>query len=256
MRLVAVVTTVSVALISDPSAQTRSAPRREAAVPFRVGETLTYDVSWSQYLIAGSASVTIAEKKPSLNSTAYYIVADGKPLPLIARFYSLYYKMDSLVDAFSLLSQRSSLYSEEGAGKRLAITRFDRGRQRAVVEQQLDRSATAELAVPPETQDGLATLYALRSRTFKSGDRTTVPVVDDGVLYRVTMEAVGPERVRVRFGEFESWKLQLTILDPQRAQVGKNIAVWMTTDERRLPLKLQADLPVGNFVLALREVKG
>ena len=48
----------------------------------------------------------------------------------------------------------------------------------------------------------------------------------------------------------------MTILDPQRAQVGKNIAVWMTTDERRLPLKLQADLPVGNFVLALREVKG
>jgi hypothetical protein len=29
----------------------------------------------------------------------------------------------------------------------------------------------------------------------------------------------------------------------------------VSTDSRRLPLKLQADLPVGYFVLALKDVK-
>src|SRR5262245_30678895 len=88
-------------------------PAREADVPFRVGETLTYDVSWSQFLTAGTATARVIEKKPSSGSTAYAIVADGRPVPLVARFYPVYYKMDSLLDSFTILSQETSSFSEE-----------------------------------------------------------------------------------------------------------------------------------------------
>src|SRR4051812_1257940 len=83
-----------------PSAPSRApAPPRDAPVPFQVGETLTYDVAWSNYLVAGSAVSRVVEKRPASNSSgAYYIVAEGRPLPLIARIYALYYKMDSLID--------------------------------------------------------------------------------------------------------------------------------------------------------------
>ncbi|MGC4085025.1 MAG: hypothetical protein QM736_23640 [Vicinamibacterales bacterium] len=40
-------------------------PRKEATVPFRVGETLTYDVAWSNYLVAGTATSRVVEKRPS-----------------------------------------------------------------------------------------------------------------------------------------------------------------------------------------------
>src|SRR5581483_3076452 len=64
-----------------PAAPPQQAPRRnEIAVPFHVGETLTYDVAWSQYLVAGTAVSRVVEKRPSYNSTAYYIVAEGRPL--------------------------------------------------------------------------------------------------------------------------------------------------------------------------------
>ena len=94
-----------------PPARPAPSPAREAEVPFRVGETLTYDVSWSQFITAGTAVTRVVDKKPSGGSTAYGIVADGRPLPLVARFYPLYYKMESLVDSFSILSMESSLYS-------------------------------------------------------------------------------------------------------------------------------------------------
>src|SRR5712664_3774227 len=99
------------------SAQRRGGPapaRTERAVPFKVGETLTYDVSWSAYLTAGTAVATVKEKKPSFNSTAYYVVAEGRPTPLVSKVYSLYYKMDSLIDSYTLLPQRGSIYSDEG----------------------------------------------------------------------------------------------------------------------------------------------
>ena len=56
-------------------------------------------------------------------------------------------------------------------------------------------------------------------------------------------------------GSVTSAILKLTILDAHRDPVGRNIAVWISTDERRLPIRLQAELPAGNFVLALREAR-
>jgi hypothetical protein len=235
-----------------PPRRAPAQPRREAAVPFKVGETLTYDVSWSQYLVAGSATARVAEKRPSYGSTAYYLVAEGRPLPIIQRFYSVYYKMDALLDTFGLLSQRTSLYAEEGTSKRYSSTRFDRSARRAQSEFQADTTFKDDFAIPPGVQDGLSTLYTLRARALKAGDRFTVPVADEGTLYSVTFDVSGPEPLRVPLGEFTAWNLRITILDSSNQPAGKNIAAWISTDPRRLPLKLQADLPVGNFILALR----
>jgi hypothetical protein len=58
------------------------AQRVERPVPFKLGEQLTFDVPWSSYITAGAATMTVKEKKPSFNSMAYYIVAEGRPTPL------------------------------------------------------------------------------------------------------------------------------------------------------------------------------
>jgi hypothetical protein len=234
-------------------ADTSAAPRIEPAVPFKVGETLNYDVSWTSFLVAGSAVVSVKEKRPSNSSTAYYIVAEGRPIPLLARLYSLYYKMDTLFDAYSLLSQRGALYAEEGSDHRTATTRFDRPLKRVFFEEQSDKTTKVDYAVPLGTQDGLATLYGLRVRSLKAGDHLTIPVADSGSLYNVQMTVGGPERVRVGIGESSAWSLKGFITDMDGQPVWDNIAVWISADARRLPVKMQADLPVGAFVLALRE---
>ena len=233
----------------------RSARRKEAAVPFRVGETLTYDVSWSSFLVAGTASTTVKEKRTSFNSTAYAIVAEGRPLPALSRLFVLYYKIDTLVDSFTLLSQQGSIYSEEGDRYETATTTFDRRTQKAVFDRRNEGTDRKTFAVPTQTQDGLALLYALRVLALKPGSRIEVPVTNDGELFTVSVDVSGPERVRVPLGTVDALNLMLTILDADRQPVARNTAVWISTDAERLPVKLQAELPVGSFVLALREVR-
>lgn len=226
------------------------APKQEAAVPFRVGETLTFDVAWSNYLVAGTATSRVVDKRPAYNSTAYYLVAEGKPIPLVARFYSVYYKMESLLDSFSTLSQRTSLYTEEGNRKISASTVFNRATERAQFEQQYQ--APLQFPIPKNVQDGLSTLYALRTMALKPGSSFTVPVADNGLLYTVKFDVGAPAPVRVPLGQIDAWPLRISITDMAGQQAGQNVGAWISTDARRLPLKLQADLPVGDFALALR----
>lgn len=248
-----VIVLASLFLPSAAGAQ-RAAPRKEATVPFSVGETLTYDVSWSSFLVAGTATVRVVEKKPSFNSTAYYIVVEGRPVPLVARLYSLFYKMDTLLDSVSLLSQRGSLYSEEGSARTTGTTQFDRNARRAFYERQQGTTEKVDYAIPPGTQDGLAVLYALRGRAFKAGERLSVPVADGGALYTIQMQIGGLEPVQVPAGQFSAWNVTVGIIDAQNQPVWKNNAVWISNDARRLPVKLQAELPVGHFVLTLRDI--
>jgi hypothetical protein len=233
----------------------RPAQRTERAVPFRVGETLSYDVSWSAYLTAGTVVTSVREKKPSYNSTAYYVVAEGRPTPLVAKLYSLYYKLDTLLDSYTLLPQRGSVYSEEGKRHRFRTTVFDRRAQKAHFEYQADGTAKADFAVSPVAQDALSAVYVLRAVPFKSGERMTMPICDNGTNYKLQVDITGPESVRTGLGTLSALRLNLTLFDDRNRRVGRNTALWMSDDARRLPVKLQTELAVGSFNLVLREAR-
>jgi hypothetical protein len=230
-------------------------PRIERPVPFHVGETLTYDVSWSSYVSAGTAVVAVKEKKPSFDSTAYYIVAEARPAPLLAKLYTLYYKLDTLLDAYTLLPQRGSVYSEEGKRHRFKTTRFDRGQQKAYFEYQSGNTVKADFAVPAFTQDALSAIYVLRSIPLKAGDHMTMPVSDDGITYRLAIDVGAAERIRTPIGEMSAWKVRPVLTDDKGQSVGRNLAVWISDDAHRYPVKIQAELAVGSFNLLLREAR-
>jgi hypothetical protein len=231
-----------------------AAQGRDAAVPFKIGERLTYDVTWSTFLVAGTAYATVAAKLDGQGAPVYHLVADGRPIPLLRRLYNVYYKMESMLDTATLLPQRMSLYSEESAGKRLANTRFDRPKQKAFFE--LDDAGTplkSEFDVPPQVQDGLSAVYVLRAMNFKAGDRISLPVTDDGNIYTVHADPAAVEQVRVPLGTMEAWRVNVSVVDAAGQPAVSDAAVWYSTDARRLPIKLQGKLPVGHFVLVLRE---
>jgi Protein of unknown function (DUF3108) len=207
------------------AAAPRTAPRAERPVPFRVGETLTYDVSWSAYVTAGSAVATVKEKRPSFDSVAYYIVAEGRPTALVSKLYTLYYKLDTLLDTYTLLPQRGSTYSEEGSRHRLKATRFDRVSQKALFDYQSGTTAKAEFAVPPYTQDALSAIYVLRAVPLKAGDRMTMPISDDGRTFKMQIAVAAPERVKVPLGEFNAWRITPSIVDDKGQAVGRNLAL-------------------------------
>ena len=232
---------------------TRPAPPREQAVPFAAGEALTYDVSWSSTLTAGTATVRVAEKKPSFGSLAYYVVAEGRPTALVSKLYTLYYKVDTLLDAYTLLPQRGSVYSEEGKRHRMKSTLFDRAKKTAEYQVVTTTTVKKTMTTSGVAQDPLGALYVLRSIPLKPGEKITMPICDNGANYKVLIEAGAVEPIKTGVGVLQAQKLTMT---PQGADVGaRGLTLWLSADSARAPVKMSAQLPVGAFVLTLASRK-
>ena len=227
----------------------------ERPVPFAVGETLDYDVSWANFLTAGTATLKVQEKKPAYGSRAYYIYAEGLPVSWIARLYPVYYKADTLLDVYTLLPQRGSIYSDERGQRQTQITLFDRGAGSVVYEVQPAKEAKLRMAVPPRTQDALSAVYAIRAAPLLEGARQTMSVFDRGTLHVVRVTVGAKERVATGAGVFRAWRIAPVVTDSEGHPGYSGLVIWISDDARRLPVKLEAELTVGRFVLLLRSAK-
>jgi hypothetical protein len=240
------------AMAAGEAAQRATSPppaaKRERAVPFAPGETLTYDVSWSSFVTAGTATIRVAEKKPSFASIAYYIVAEGRPTPLVAKLYSLYYKVDTLLDAYSLLPQRGSVYSEEGKRHRMKTTIFEHAKQRAGYQVETRTIVKKTIAISAVAQDPLGALFVLRSIPLKPGEKITMPICDGGVSYKILIEAGATESIKTGTGAIQAQRFSIT---PPPDAGARTVLVWLSADAARVPVKMSAQLPVGAFVLTL-----
>ena len=243
---------IAAASLHHVKAQTPS-KKKERPVSFAVGEKLTYDVSWSSYVTAGAATLSVQEKKPSYDSVAFYIVAEGRPGALLAALYDLYYKADTLLDAYSLLPQRGSVFSREGKRQRMKTTMFNHKANTARYEVQTRTLVKTDLKMPAYSQDPLGTIYVLRSIALKAGDRFSVPICDAGETYTVDISVSAPEPVTSGIGEVRAWKITPTL--PKDKETGaRALTLWISDDARRLPVRMRAQLAVGSFDLILRSV--
>ena len=245
---------VSVPALSSVEGWAQPKPKREMPVPFRAGEVLEYDIGWSSYLTAGTATVSVKEKKPSYNSVAYYIVAEGQPTPLLSKLYTLYYKADTLIDAYSLLPQRGSLYVKEGKRQRMKTTTFNQPAKTAKYEVQTATNVQRDLALPAFTQDALSALYVLRSIPMKPGEKINMPVTDAGDIYKVQMQTGTVEPVKTGLGTINGLKV-MPVVTTTKGTPPRGLALWLSDDARRLPLKIEAQLAVGKFTVTLRSAR-
>src|SRR5262249_5244172 len=174
---------------------------------------------------------------------------------IVSKLYSLYYKADTLLDSYSLLPQRGSLYSEEGKRHRMKTTLFDQSAKKASYEVETRTVVKKDIAIPGFTQDALSAIYVLRSIPFRAGEKFNMPVTDNGQIYKVQMQIGASEPVKTGIGTINALKVVPVITGPDK-DAPKGIALWISDDARRLPLKMEAQLLVGKFVITLRQANG
>ena len=219
---------------------------------FHPGETLTYDVSWSNIFSAGT--VTMAVERSTLadedDREVLTFVVQGRTHGLMDKFFSVNDTVQSVFDPRLMQSRSYSLKESYGKKKRLRVTEFDHAKRSAVCR--LNEDPPETLTVPEPVQDGLSMLYYLRTREDRTiGRKRDIDVVDSGKVWTMEVSLLAREKVVTAAGEFATVKIRLYPKGKEASTKKREIFVWLTDDDRKVPVLMKTELKVGSFVFEL-----
>ena len=158
-----------------------------------------------------------------------------------------------------LLRQNTFLSAHEGSRNR--ETRVLLRRARAAKPARLERDSQkshqrAEVEIPPCVHDVLGGLLALRTLRLEPGQNGQLPVSDGKKFVQVKVESQLREEIKTDLGTLSKQSAtKYSSLTTSFIKRSGHLHVWLTDDERRLPVQLQVRLQftIGTITFRLQK---
>jgi Protein of unknown function (DUF3108) len=227
--------------------------------PFQGGEKAVYRASWN-----GMFSVATAEifTTPALveGRQVYNVRVEAKTSRVLDLIWKMRDTIRSTFDAKALMPSRFSFHQRENSRVINTEARYIESTKRwAVNRQQVGKRAKIWEFDSQNTYDPLSAVYLARSLDFKPGDRLYFKVFGGRYQYLLEMNVERKERVTLDSGK----TVEAFRIIPRLQNITKNgyaermneAVIWISADERRMPVKLTSKITFGSVHLELIEDK-
>lgn len=229
------------------------------ALPFRPGERLTYNVTWSVFQ-AGEVAALLEQSGSA--SGDYQIVTTAQSHGIVSKLYTLNDEYRSLLNPQTMCSGGISKRVVEGRRRKQTEIVFDSARQLAILdERNLAKAGEspkhAEEPIPACVQDVVSAFYYLRTQPMHVGDRIDVPVNDGSKTTNVTVQVQAREQIETPIGTRYAFRVEPAVFGPDSVYKRKGrMLIWFSDDKQRLPLRIKAMLSVGTLTGTVTSVAG
>lgn len=256
--LLAGLLTVSAQTGAGPS--TAPAPEaRTFANPYFSGESLEYEGKYKRFGFAFTIAELIFKVSRDPDEGRYNVLSEARSRGTLAKLFNFtfYQKIESTVDASSLQITRSVKRDEQRDRIRDSAADFDHLLKR-VTWTETDPNDPAKppkrvaSTITAETHDLVTAVFALRGKDLAVGKRLMFKVSDSGLVYDVPVKITGKERQKTIFGKVQCWKVEPEIFGDGRIIEQKgSLTIWMTADERRIPVRARLNTELGRVDIKL-----
>ena len=209
-----------------------------ADLPFKVGEQLNFQVyiaSGTQPL--GTASFHVRAHARYFNRDGLFLTVRAQTTTAAQRFFVANDQINSYVDPSTLLPFRTELNLVEGKQRLNRIWSIDQDRGAAIG----DDGVRAD--IPVGTFDVVSLLYAIRSLDLTPPKRNALSVLINDRSKTLFITSLRRETIDIGGQKIPAIQLSLTTDDPQSDKF--QLRGWVSTDARRLPLRLTAVTEIG-----------
>jgi len=209
-------------------------------------ETCVYSCSWNG-IPAGRATFT----GRTVDGT-YETVGDIETTGLASAVYGLALRFEGESREADLSSLRWRLAQE---GEKSVDIRFDPDAGAAHSEVRVGEEERTFAVSGGKFREPLGALYALRRSDLRPGQSFRTTIFAEESAYSAVVLVASRVSVRVPAGEFDTFLVRADLTRLENGEpVGKPQpqGVWITADERRLPVKVDMTSDIGRFVMSLR----
>jgi len=218
-----------------------------APISFGDGERFNFRVSWG--LFSEAAEITIAARaEQSAGLPQIRVTTTTSTRGMIRKLYSFDGRAESVFDAADgrMLAATASTSSKKRKTQAMAV--FDYPAAVVRYEDFLRPHRSIDIPLPAgQPMDLITSLIESRSWNLKVGDRRPTTVMFDDEFYDLTLVATRIERVDTPSGERDALVIEpIMEKDPKGMfKRGGTVRVWISQDEKRLPLKLEVSVKYG-----------
>ena len=221
------------------------------AIPFKPGEKLRYSLYWED-LSAGEVAFDVKPMATISNAPAYHFIMNADISPLLNAVLMIADRIESNADAGMTHALLYKEHRNTAADEDFTVT-FDWKKREAQYSSNGKKYKPAALL--PGAFDSLSVLYALRLADMQATREIAKPVSNGFDCAVVRAKVIGRQHVRVESGQYDTYLLepQLSGLSDVFDKISAvTVKLWISTDARRLPVKIVCEFPVGSFRAELK----
>jgi len=227
--------------------------------PFEGGEKAVYRASWNGLLSVATAEINT---RPTVvdGRQVYNVRVEAKTSRALDLIWKMRDTILSTFDAKALLPSRFRFHQRENSRVINTDARYNEATKRwAVHRQQVGKRAKVYEFDSHNTFDPLTAVYFARSLDFKPGDRLYFKVFGGRYQYLLELHVERKEPVALESGK----TVEAFRIIPRTQNITKNgyaqrlneAVIWLSADERRIPVKLSSKISFGSVRLDLIEDK-
>ena len=235
------------------NAENAEIPATKPLPAYLPGEKLTYVISWSDIVNAGTAVMEVKQEHSADGKELIRFFSTAVSTGMVDRFYPVRDTVQSLYDPLEQYSLSYDLKQSHGKRKRARSLVFDHDTKKATYTSD---GTTEIVKIKDHIQDALSSLYYLRSRaSFTVGTSITVPVHDSGKNWDVEIQILNREKIKTPAGEFDTIKVK-TYPKYEGVFMHKGeIFMWLTDDRWRVPVLMKSTITIGSILATLTEMR-
>jgi hypothetical protein len=225
--------------------------------PFDGGEKAVYKASWNGLPVA---TAEISTTSHVIDGKKFYTVrVEARTSAALDLIWKMRDTITSTIEAKALAPTRFTFSQRENRKIIDTEARFDRNAKKWFVHRDERRKVKKyEFDQPPNIVDPITAVYLARSQDFKVGDHLYFNIFGGKYRYLLDLEVERREKIQIASGSVDAFKIVPRIRNLMKQGYAKRLneaSVWISADERRIPVMLSSKIFVGNIYIERIEDK-
>ncbi len=220
-------------------------------VAFGAGEHLVFDISYG-FITAGIAVLEVSAMDTIAGRDCYRVEFRVNSLPSFSWIYRVEDHYLTYIDAGTIAPWKFEQHIREGSYRRDFIADFDQRKHVAKTDK-------GTYPVPPYVHDILSAFYYARTIDYgplKAGDQVQLSNFYNDTTYDLVVRVLGRQQLEVAAGTFNTVVIEPLVKEGGLIKTEGRIVVWLTDDERKIPIRVNTKVVIGSIDTELKEYGG
>jgi len=218
---------------------------------FKEGERLVFDVGYS-FITAGEAVMSVPKVDTLFGRPTFQVLFTVNSTKTFSWIYKVDDRYETILDAKGMFPWHFTQRVREGSFSRDFEAWFD----------QLNNVAYAnnkQYPVPPYVHDAVSAFYFVRTLDYSKsrvGEKLTLQNFFRDTTYVLSVKFLGRQRIEVDAGTFDCIIVEPLMKEGGLFKSEGRVLIWLTDDERKIPVKVSTKVVIGSIDSELREYSG